>query len=127
MDEQDKLVKQRKTKITREFNKLKKIFADADEQKKALANSTLEEMAFIKVQLEELKEHIIKNGAVEIWRNSEKSYGYKQSSAVQSYNSLMKTYNTCQKIIVNDIFKDLSDNQTDELQAFMNSFEDDAK
>ena len=125
MDERDKLIKQRKTKITKEFNKLKKIFADESEQRQKLAESILNEMAFIKVQLEELKENILRNGVVAVYRNSATQYGTKRSPALQSYNALAKTYSTMQKLLVNDIFKDLDSEQTDELQKFMSDFEDD--
>ena len=69
-----------------------------------------------------MQEEIYKNGVIETYKNGENQYGKKPSSALQSYNNLMKTFNTTMKLLLKDFFANLTVEEKDELQMFMEKF-----
>lgn len=84
----------RKTRIKKERERLNEIFEDLPENKKGLIAPLIENSAFMKVTLEDLKEEIDRNGCTEEYKNGNNQYGVKVSAATQAYNTMIKNYNT---------------------------------
>lgn len=86
-----KLSKQ--TRISREFDKLKELYADLPENKMKLMMPLIQNASFMKVTLEELQATINQEGATDEYCNGANQFGRKQSANIQAYNSLIKNYN----------------------------------
>lgn len=115
-------IEERKERVAREEQRLKGIYKSAKIEELNLAETAIKNVAFISVQLEDLQEEIYKNGVIETYKNGEHQYGKKLSSALQSYNNLMKTFNTTMKLLLKDFFANLTVEEKDELQQFMEKF-----
>ena len=81
------------TRIKSRLKELKELYQDLPEEKMKIAKPLMENAAFLEIELENLQKVISENGTVEDYKNGENQYGKKIGSEVQSYNSLMKTYN----------------------------------
>lgn len=112
-------VENQKDRITQEEDRLLELFKNATDTEKKLALPSIKNLAFMRIQLEELQDEITSKGAIERYDNGGGQKGYKQSTALQSYNNLIKSYNTTLKILAKDIFKNIEPEEKDALQLFM--------
>ena len=72
---------------------LMKIYEELPEEKMSLAIPLIENAAFIEIEMKKLQECIKTEGFVDEYMNGANQYGKKQSANLQSYNSLVKSYN----------------------------------
>lgn len=84
----------RKERIKAEFDRIIVFFENLDDNKKAVILPLIQNAAFIKITLEDLRELIQRDGVVDYYQNGANQSGLKQSAALQSYNSLIKNYAT---------------------------------
>jgi hypothetical protein len=91
------LEKDKRVKV--EINRLKKIFKDLelDEKKMQVANSLIENAAFMTITLEDLQVAINENGVISEYKNGENQYGTKQSDEVKTYISLINRHSSVMK------------------------------
>lgn len=85
------LIDKNKT-VSKEINRLKKLFKDLDENKKKLAKNLIENAAFMSITLEDLKKDIIKYGVKETYVNGKDQFGFKESVESKTYNTMIKNY-----------------------------------
>lgn len=85
------LIDKNKT-VSKEINRLKKLFKDLDENKKKLAKNLIENAAFMSITLEDLKKDIIKYGVKETYVNGKNQFGFKESVESKTYNTMIKNY-----------------------------------
>lgn len=85
------LIDKNKT-VSKEINRLKKLFKDLDENKKKLAKNLIENAAFMSITLEDLKKDIIKYGIKETYVNGKDQFGFKESVESKTYNTMIKNY-----------------------------------
>lgn len=85
------LINKNKT-VSKEINRLKKLFKDLDENKKKLAKNLIENAAFMSITLEDLKKDIIKYGVKETYVNGKDQFGFKESVESKTYNTMIKNY-----------------------------------
>ena len=81
------LIDKNKT-VSKEINRLKKLFKDLDENKKKLAKNLIENAAFMSITLEDLKKDIIKYGVKETYVNGKDQFGFKESVESKTYNTM---------------------------------------
>lgn len=92
--------KEKDKEIKIEIEKLKDIYSDLEGQRRKIAAGIIEEIAFLKVSLRELKEIIKEEGFIDIMPQG--NYEIKREApAVQSYNKLLQKYSRLTKDIVN--------------------------
>lgn len=115
-------VENQKERITKEEQRLLQLFQNATDTEKKLALPSIQNLAFMVIQLQDLQEEITNKGAIEKYDNGGGQKGYKQSTALQSYNNLIKSYNTTLKLLAKDIFSRIEVEEEDELQKFMKKF-----
>lgn len=53
----------------------------------------------MEVTLQDLQEQIKEDGCTETYQNGERQSGSKMSSAIQAYNSTIKNYSACMKLL----------------------------
>ena len=74
--------------IKREETRLKRLFKGIDENKKKLVLTTIADVAFMTVTMQDLRETIIREGTTATYKNGENQYGTKQSPESQMYLQL---------------------------------------
>jgi len=86
--------KKKETRITDELKRLDELFQALPANKYALVLPLLENAAFMKVELEDLRAVIAATGATESYQNGANQKGQKASAELQAYTALIKQYNT---------------------------------
>ena len=92
------LEKQRR--IKKEVNRLKKLFKDIDDNKKKLVFTTIDDVAFMTITMQDLREKIVREGTTCTYKNGENQYGTKQSPDAQLYLQLSQKNTQAMKILV---------------------------
>lgn len=87
-------------RIKKEVNRLKKLFKDIDENKKKLVFSTIEDIAFMTVTMQNLRENIVRTGTTVKYKNGENQYGTKQSPDAQLYLQMSQKHTQAMKILL---------------------------
>lgn len=90
-------------RIKKEINKLKKILKTLDEDRKKAVEKLIENVAFMAATLEDLQVAINAKGCIEEYKNGENQSGFKESSEIKVYNSLIKNYNTSIKQLLDQL------------------------
>ena len=95
----------KKARITREVTRLKKLFNDIDENKKKLVETTIKDVAFMTVEMQDLREEITKNGSIEEYKNGANQFGRKTSAASQNYLQFSQKQTAAMKILLDQLPK----------------------
>lgn len=122
MTKMTKKQKEQQDRIQTEQERLMTLFQSGTQAEKDIAFHSIQNLAFMTVQLQDLQSDIMKNGAIEKYNNGGGQSGLKSSTALQAYNNLIKSYNTTLKILAKDIFKNIEPEEKDALQLFMEKF-----
>lgn len=87
-------------RIKREVNRLKKLFKDIDDNKKKLVLTTIEDIAFMTITMQDLRENIVRTGTTVTYKNGENQYGKKQSPDAQLYLQMSQKQTQAMKILL---------------------------
>ncbi|MCM1264042.1 MAG: hypothetical protein NC313_15125 [Butyrivibrio sp.] len=90
----------KKKRIKKESTRLKKLFKDIDENKKKLVESTIADVAFMAITMQDLQETIIRQGTTCEYKNGENQYGTKQSPDAQMYLQLSQKHTQAMKVLI---------------------------
>lgn len=93
-------IKEKDKGIKKEKKKLQEIFKNVEKNKLDIVEQTIEQVAFMGIELLDLKEIIKRDGIVELYANGANQFGKKQSAASQAYNALFKVYTSCIKQLI---------------------------
>lgn len=123
-----KKARKKKTDLTKdervktEIKKLKQTFEDLeiDSRKMQVAESLIENAAFMAVTLEDLQAEINENGVVSTYQNGENQWGTKQSPEAQTYISLINRYNSVMKQLIDLLPEEKQKKAVDEFDEFIN-------
>ena len=108
-------------KITKETNKLKKLFKELPENKKKMAEKLIENASFMSITLDELKEDIKVYGVKETYVNGKDQFGFKESIESKTYNTMVKNYMNIIKQLNDMLPEDKKINEDDEFERFNGS------
>lgn len=113
-------------RIKKEASRLKRLFKDIDENKKKLVFSTIEDVAFMAVTMQDLRENIIRTGTTAKYKNGENQYGTKQSPDAQLYLQMSQKHTQAMKILVDCLPKTekIRNVQEDDFDDFVADRED---
>ena len=96
-----------KTKrIRREVARLKRLFKGIDENKKKLVFATIDDVAFMTITMQDLREKIVREGTTCVYKNGANQYGTKQSPDAQLYLQLSQKQTQAMKILVDCLPKE---------------------
>lgn len=87
-------------RIKKELSRLKKLFSEIEENKKKLVQTTMEDVAFLTVTMQDLRENIIREGTTVEYKNGENQYGFKQSPDAQLYLQMSQKQSQAIKILL---------------------------
>ena len=91
---------EKQKRIKKEINRLRKTFREIDENKKKLVQTTIEDVAFLTVTMQDLRENIIRDGTTVEYKNGENQYGTKQSPDAQMYLAMSQKQAQAIKILL---------------------------
>lgn len=91
---------EKKKRIDKEIRRLKRLFSKIDENKKKLVFGTIEDVAFLTITMQDLREQIIRDGTTVEYKNGENQYGVKQSPDAQLYLQMSQKQTQAMKILV---------------------------
>lgn len=91
--------------IKKEIKRLNDIFKDLEENKKSAVEGLIQEAAFMRATLAELKKDINKNGPIDEMEQGDYSI-LRASPAVTTYNAMIQRYTTVMKEILSLFPKD---------------------
>lgn len=111
--------------IKKESNRLKKVFNGIDEKKKKVVNSTIEDCAFLTVEMASLRRIILRDGSTCTYQNGENQFGTKQSPEAQLYLQMSQKLNAGIKVLVSCLPKEIQQKiEDDGFDCFVNERED---
>lgn len=87
-------------RIKKEIGRLKRLFKEIDENKKKLVQTTIEDVAFLTVTMQDLRENIVRDGTTCEYKNGENQYGTKQSPDAQLYLQMSQKQTQAMKILI---------------------------
>lgn len=115
-----------KTKrINKEKLRLRRLFKDIDENKKKLVFTTIDDIAFMTITMQDLREKIIREGTTVEYKNGENQYGTKQSPDAQLYLQFSQKQTQAMKILTDCMPKPIKNpKENDGFNDFVNGRED---
>ena len=91
---------EKNAKIEKEIRRLRRLFAKIDKNKKNLVYTTIDDIAFMTVTMQELREKIIREGTSIEYKNGENQWGKKQSPDAQLYLQMSQKQTQAMKILI---------------------------
>lgn len=113
-------------RVKKEIARLRRLFKDIDENKKKLVLSTIDDVAFMTITMQDIRETIIREGTTVEYKNGENQYGTKQSPDAQYYLQLSQKLTQAMKILLDCLPKNekIKIAEEDDFDDFVNERED---
>ncbi len=106
--------------IKKEINRLSKILVDVDENRKSVMQGLIEESAFMRVTLKQLKEEIDEKGPIDEMPQGDYTI-LREHPALKSYNTMIQRYNSVVKEVINLLPKADIKSLDDEFDIFLSA------
>lgn len=87
-------------RIKKEVSRLRRLFSKIDKNKKSLVFTTIDDIAFMTITMQDLRESIIRDGTTAEYKNGENQFGTKQSPDAQLYLQFSQKQTQAMKILV---------------------------
>ena len=116
----EELVK-KNANIEKEKKKINKLFAKIDKNKQAVVEKLIDNVAFMSVTLDELKEDIKMYGVKETYMNGSNQFGFKESIESKTYNTMLKNYMNAIKQLIDLLPDEEKKNAGEDLLKFIAS------
>ena len=91
---------EKQKRVKDEAARLRRLFSKIDPKKKQLVYSTIDDVAFMTITMQDLRESIIRDGTTVEYKNGENQYGTKQSPDAQLYLQMSQKQTQAMKILV---------------------------
>jgi hypothetical protein len=85
--------------FSKEIRKLKTIVRKVPKDRRAIAENLLTEITFMAATLEELRQHVAENGAVDLFKQGAQEF-MRESPALKAYNTTIQRYSLLYKQLV---------------------------
>lgn len=105
-------------KIKQEINRIKKLFKEFPKEKTKVIEGLINEVAFIKVSLEELRENLLVNGFTEIFEQGEQRFN-RERPEVKIYTTFIQRYSGVMKQLIDLLPPEVKKEETDQLMQFL--------
>lgn len=112
---------EKNNKIKKEKQMLEKIFKKIDKNKQKIVEKLIDNVAFMSITLDELKEDIKKYGIKEEYMNGKNQFGFKESVESKTYNTILKNYMSAIKQLIDLLPIDEQKNAGEDLLKFIAS------
>lgn len=105
--------------IKQEINRIKKLYKDFPKEKSKVLEGLINESAFIKISLEELRDNLLKNGFTEVFEQGEQRFN-RERPEVKIYTTFIQRYSNVMKQLIDLLPVEVKKEEADELLAFLN-------
>ncbi|WP_286316181.1 hypothetical protein [Romboutsia ilealis] len=105
--------------IKQEVNRIKKLYKDFPKEKSKVLEGLINESAFIKISLEELRDNLLKNGFTEVFEQGEQRFN-RERPEVKIYTTFIQRYSNVMKQLIDLLPVEVKKEEADELLAFLN-------
>ena len=105
--------------IAKEKKKINKLFVKIDKNKRAVVEKLIENVAFMSITLDELKEDIKMYGVKETYMNGSNQFGFKESIESKTYNTMLKNYMNAIKQLIDLLPEEEKKNAGEDLLKFI--------
>lgn len=119
IDEQE--LAKKNANMEKEKQKMNKIFAKIDKNKKTIVEKLIDNVAFMSITLDELKEDIKIYGVKETYMNGSNQFGFKESIESKTYNAMLKNYMNAIKQLIDLLPDEEKKNAGEDLLKFIAS------
>lgn len=109
---------QKQKEIKREIAKLKKLLANLSPDKKRAAEGLIQEAAFMRATLGELRAIIDRDGPLDLFEQGDYAYN-REHPAVKSYNTMIQRYSAVMKQLIELLPNESAKEANDELIEFV--------
>ena len=120
-DRQINLKKEKETVFLEEKSNLMQIFQKIGAVRSEVCNPLIEEAAYMKAALFELRNEIDSNGYTEAYQNGEHQKGLKMSASLDAYLKTMKSYRDTIKYLLSLVPASSMTSKKDALQEFLDA------
>ena len=110
---------EKQKRIKKEISRLRKLFKVIDENKKKLVLTTIDDVAFLTVAMQDSRENIIRDGTTVEYKNGENQYGTKQSPDAQLYLAMSQKQTQAMKILLDCMPKSQTTTKSDGFDEFL--------
>lgn len=115
-------VEEKKKRIKKERNRVEKLIKGYENVEKDTINMldlTLNNLAYLRVKIEDLGEHVLVHGVTEEYKNGANQWGKKMSSEYEAYVQAVKLYQSSMKQMRDFLPKDTAKDVESELAKFI--------
>lgn len=105
--------------IKQEINRIKKLYKDFPKEKSKVLEGLINESAFIKISLEELRDNLLKNGFTEVFEQGEQRFN-RERPEVKIYTTFIQRYSNVMKQLIDLLPVEVKKEEADELLKFLN-------
>ena len=105
--------------IKQEINRIKKLYKDFPKEKSKVLEGLINESAFIKVSLEELRDNLLKNGFTEVFEQGEQRFN-RERPEVKIYTTFIQRYSNVMKQLIDLLPVEVKKEEAYELLEFLN-------
>lgn len=113
---------EKEKKIKQEINRIKKNYKEIEKEKAKVLEGLINEVSFIKISLEELRENLLKEGLTELFEQGEQRFN-REKPEVKIYLNFMKTYHSSMKLLLDMIPNDeIKLTEADEFAKFQKEY-----
>ncbi len=116
--QKDNMLIDKDKRISQEVTRLKKIYNTLDKSLLSIALPILENAAYVKILLDELKIKINQKGHSQRYKNGDNQYGVKLSADVIAFDKLLITYNKLVRQLVSMLPKETKDAKNEKAKEF---------
>ena len=106
-------------KIKTELARLRKQFKEIDPNKKELVQTTISDVAYMTVEMEYLREAVMRDGTQMPYKNGENQYGTKQNPDAQLYLQMSQKQTAAIKILIDCLPKEKAVEKDDGFYDFI--------
>ena len=106
-------------KIKQEINRVKKLYKDFPKEKLKAIEGLINEVAFMKITLEETREDLVKNGMTELFVQGSQEFN-RERPEVKIYTTLIQRYSNVMKQLIDLLPPEEKKEEKDELLEFLN-------
>ena len=104
--------------IKQEINRVKKLYKDFPKDKVKALDGLIQEAAFMKISLEEMREDLLVNGLTEIFEQGSQKFD-RERPQFKIYTTFMQRYSGVMKQLIDLLPEEKKKEETDELLEFL--------
>ena len=109
---------EKEKKIKQEINRVKKLYKDFPKEKLKVIEGLINEVAFMKISLEETREDLVKNGMTELFVQGSQEFN-RERPEVKIYTTLIQRYSNVMKQLIDLLPPEEKKEEKDELLEFL--------